>query len=73
MSLKVRENRIRRAAARQGLRVQKSRRRDERALTYGGYWLVDQDAVVVGGDYGCGIDEIEDALNRPRKREPMST
>ena len=41
MSEKVRENRARRAARRQGLAVVKSRSRDPRALGYGGYMLVD--------------------------------
>jgi hypothetical protein len=35
------ETRLRRAADRQGLRLVRSRRRDERALDYGTYWLVD--------------------------------
>ena len=34
---KVWENRIRRMAARQGLRLEKSRRRDTRAVGYGTY------------------------------------
>jgi hypothetical protein len=38
---KVRENRLRRAAERQGLRLRKSGRRDPRALDYGVYWLVE--------------------------------
>jgi hypothetical protein len=37
---KVRENRLRRAAERQGLRLMKSKRRDPRALDYGMYWLI---------------------------------
>jgi hypothetical protein len=37
---KVLENRLRRAAQRQGLRLVKSRRRDWRAADYGSYWLV---------------------------------
>src|SRR3712207_211748 len=36
---KVRENRLRRMAQRQGLTLQKSRRRDPYALDYGKYWL----------------------------------
>ena len=38
-SEKVRENRLRRAAQRQGLELRKSPRRDPRALDYGA-WLV---------------------------------
>lgn len=47
---KVRENRLRRMASRQGLRLVKSRRRDQRALGYGGYMIVDADNVVVAGE-----------------------
>ena len=36
-SVKARENRLRRAAERQGLRLSKSRTRDPLALTYGWY------------------------------------
>ena len=37
---KIRENRLRRMAERQGLRLVKSRRRDPLALDYGRYWLL---------------------------------
>ena len=48
---KVRENRLRRMATRQGLQLVKSRRRDPRALDYGTYWLVDASSVeVASGD-----------------------
>lgn len=71
---KVRENRLRRMAARQGIRLEKSRRRDERAYDFGVYWLVDGPAPtpggtnwrarenVAGGDYGLTLDEVEAAL-----------
>lgn len=54
---KVRENRVRRAAARQGLRLAKSRRRDPHALDYGGYMLTDQagNAVYSSGFNGFGL------------------
>ena len=39
---KVRENRLRRMADRQGYVLRKSRVRDPRALDYGTYWLVNQ-------------------------------
>lgn len=45
---KVRENRLRRIADRQGLHLYKSPRRDHRAIDYGRYALVDT--------YGC-VDE----------------
>ena len=56
---KVRENRLRRMASRQGLQLVKSRRRDTRALDYGTYWLVDAAGVeVASGD----ADAIEARL-----------
>lgn len=71
---KVRENRLRRMATRQGLRLEKSRRRDTRALDYGRYWLIEgprpgngnwhSRAAVVGGEHGASLDEIEEALTR---------
>lgn len=64
---KVRENRMRRMADRQGLRLDKSRRRDPRALDYGMYMLVDvaTNGVVVGAETGrhsMSLDEVEDRL-----------
>jgi hypothetical protein len=58
---KIRENRIRRMAERQGLALGKSRRRDPRALDYGGHWLTDARTSkrVVGGEHGTTLDEIE--------------
>jgi hypothetical protein len=59
---KIRENRLRQMAARQGLRVEKSRRRDPRALDYGVFWLIeDRTNVLVCGDLDLGtdLDEIE--------------
>src|SRR5438046_2634629 len=38
---KVLENRLRRVAARRGLRLEKSRRRDKNAIDYGYYCLMD--------------------------------
>jgi hypothetical protein len=61
---KVRENRLRRVAARRGIRLVKSRRRDERALDFGRYWLIDNRSgtALAGGDWGTGLDEIEEVL-----------
>lgn len=61
---KVRENRLRRAAERQGLRIIKSRRRDPRAIDYGGYMIVDiqLNAVVAGelnSPMAMSLDEVE--------------
>lgn len=68
---KVRENRLRRMAERQGLRLMKSRRRDPRAWGYGTYMLVDADTGVVafadwavGRGYGLSLDDIEEFLTK---------
>jgi hypothetical protein len=67
LQYKVLENRLRNAAARQGLRLVKSRRRDPRALDYSTYMLVDIDtnAVVAMGlphGYGLGLDDVAEQL-----------
>ena len=49
---KVYENRLRRVADRQGYRLEKSRRRDERAITFGLYRLVDR---LTGDIIGAGL------------------
>lgn len=54
-------------AARQGLGLQKSRRRDPRALDYGGWMIVNPEtnAVVAGGHpapYSFTLDDIEEFL-----------
>lgn len=67
MKDKVRENRLRRAAARQGLTLRRSRRRDQRALDYGAYWLTDAAGHLVTAEGGSSIDEIEHFLNSPRE------
>ncbi|WP_219413941.1 hypothetical protein [Pseudonocardia nigra] len=68
---KVRENRLRRMAARQRLRLEKSRRRDPRAIDYGTYMLVDPAANTIAvGDhqagYGLSLDDVERALTEDR-------
>ena len=69
MSAKVRENRLRRAAARQGLGLVKSRRRDERAIDFGSYMLFDlhRKVTVLGGasPWTETLDDIEAYLMRP--------
>ncbi|MBN9053121.1 MAG: hypothetical protein J0H80_04940 [Rhizobiales bacterium] len=62
--MKVRENKLRRMAERQGMILQKSRRRDPRAIDFGGYMLVDAktNAVVMGADpnaYSATIEQVE--------------
>lgn len=58
---KIRENRLRRMAERQGLALQKSRRRDPRAADFGRYWLFDTQTnmLVLGGQFGVDVDDIE--------------
>jgi hypothetical protein len=59
-------------ARRQGLELQKSRRRDPRALDYGGYQLIDQGSSslvlgeIAGTAFGASLDDIEAFLLRPR-------
>lgn len=67
-AFKVRENRLRRMAKRQGLHLQKSRRRDPRALDYGLYWLVNirYNAFVTHSD-GVTLDEVEEYLTGGEK------
>ena len=63
-SEKVRENKMRRIAKRQGMMLKKSRRRDRRAWDYGSYWLVDADrnALVFPDEHGASLDDIESYL-----------
>jgi hypothetical protein len=61
---KVRENRLRRAAERQGLKLMKSRRRDPRALGFGGYVIVDaHNSSIVAGELDSAraltLDQVE--------------
>ena len=67
---KVRENRLRFAADRQGLRLIKSRQRDPRGLLYGRYALVDIGTGgnitenFVGTPYAfADLDEVEEFLS----------
>lgn len=55
-------NRIRRVAARQGLRVVKSRRRDPRAVDYDRYWVVQGNIAVEGGEHGLTFFELKNWL-----------
>ena len=60
---KVRENRLRRMASRQGLRLEKSRQRDPIALDYGKYRLVNGPPGHIYVFIGQGdLDQIEDWL-----------
>jgi hypothetical protein len=73
-SVKVRENRLRRMADRQGLRFVKSRSRDPQALDFGLYALVDvsTNGVVnppIAGRWICSwdLDEVEEYLRQPEE------
>lgn len=55
-----RERRVRYMADRQGLVLKKSRRRDPRALDYGGHWLITRKGTVkVGGKHGTTLEALE--------------
>jgi hypothetical protein len=58
---KVRENRVRRMAERQGLILRKSRRRDRRAWDFGSYWLMDaeRNALVFPDVHGGSLEDME--------------
>ena len=60
--VKVRENRLRRMAERQWMRIEKCRRRDPHARDYGGYELLKDNVVILGCaqyKYDATLDEIE--------------
>lgn len=64
---KVLENKLRRSATRQGLRLEKSRARDPRAVDYSTYHLVDvaTNTIASSGNqsgYGLGLHEIGQVL-----------
>lgn len=68
---KVRENRLRRMADRQGLRVVKSRSRDPNAIDYGLYALIQQETggavnAAIAQRWVCSwsLDEVEQYLSK---------
>lgn len=79
-SEKVRENRLRRMADRQGLRLMKSRSRDPNALDFGLYALVDAETNIVvnpqlAGRWVCSwsLDDVEDCLKPSPPNSPPGT
>jgi len=60
--LKVRENKLRRAAVRQGLKLNKSRQRDPRGLTFDKWLVVDASMNVVPGGEFITLDQVEELL-----------
>ena len=77
--IRVRENRLRRMAGRQGLRLIKNPRRDPRAVDYGTYMLVGPDKLPVA-DFGwtcpgapegtTHLDDVETWLTSERAGQP---
>lgn len=72
-----RENRLRRLAARQGLKLKKSRRRDPYASDYGGYWIIEPRSKAVatflrGDQFGLTLDTVEWWLTSDKKERPTS-
>ena len=68
---KIRTNRLRKMARRQGLRLSKTRRRDPRAIDYDGWMVIDMftNRAVYGGQpyaYSATLDEVEAYLLRDR-------
>jgi hypothetical protein len=68
---KVRENRLRRLAERQGLRLSKSRSRDRTAADFGSYQLEDRSTGVVvlkgvEARFGLSLDDVEERLENPQ-------
>ena len=61
---KVRENRLRRTAKRQGFRLVKTRRLDTLATDYGTWHLVSATGKQLGP---FKLDEVEKRLTRPRR------
>lgn len=61
---KIRENRLRRMAARQGYRLVKSRRRDPQAWDYGTYFLADAQTSGLATDQHASLDDVEAFLTR---------
>ena len=58
---KVRENRLRRMAARRGFRLEKSRRRDSYALDYGRWYVIQADRNFLVAECDS-LDQVEAAL-----------
>lgn len=69
-ALKVRENKVRRAAERRGWTLEKSKRRDPNALEYGRYILTNEKQEPVLGvfpmPFSASLDDVEKALGITR-------
>jgi len=75
---KVRENRLRRMATRQGLKLAKARFRDPRAIGLGGYGIINAyyNMWVVGAHpyaYSMSLDEVEEWLTSDNRGQAERT
>ena len=63
-NLKVIENRLRRHAKKQGLKIEKSRVRNTHFNNQGGYQLIDYytNAVIKGANYDLSLEEISNYI-----------
>ena len=73
MEPKYREQRARRAAIRQGLELQKAKRKDPMALDFGKFMLVDEAGVSVFGHeprpFSATLEQIEERLGIGRAED----
>jgi hypothetical protein len=62
--MKVVENKLRRIAERRGYRLTKSRRRDPKAIGFGGYALIAEDSglAVLGARFNATLDDVQEFL-----------
>jgi hypothetical protein len=56
---KTRENRLRLTCERRGLRLEKNRRRDPKAIGFGRYRIVKADAPAAGARFDMSLDQVE--------------
>jgi len=71
---RIRENRARRAVAKLGLRLAKSRARDTRRPEFGNFHIVNpvNNAIVAGGsprDYSMSLEDVEAFVTEPEAEE----
>jgi hypothetical protein len=76
--LKVKENRLRRVAARRGFRLEKSRLRDPAARGYGKYMLMNERGNPIAGvdhtygNHSATLDDIEAYLARDAAKKGVA-
>lgn len=74
---KIRENRLRRMAERQGFVLRKRRRRDPNAIDYGRYDIAEPRRNVIATfyesqEFGLTLDEVESWLTEDKSTRPTS-